>query len=112
MSGKQDRTWTVYADGEKREVLVPADWELIRSEEYRSLQAAATLLSDLDRSKAGRHKGDAEGQDPSGVSQGNPYLKEGQRIGTTISGSPIVYPSMLQRADLSDASLWTPGKKR
>lgn len=51
-----------------------------------------TLLLDLVRSPHGRHHGDAEYQDPSGASQGNPYLMVGQRIGTTMDGRPIIVP--------------------
>ena len=90
------------------EVKVPSGWTLVSTKRYERLQRAATLLSDLDRSDVGRHKGDVESQDPSGISQGTPHLSEGQRIGTTLSGAPIYYP-YFDRADLGDVDNWIIG---
>jgi hypothetical protein len=61
------------------------------------------LLGELDRSPNGRHEGDAESQDPTGISQGNPYLRPGTRIGTHISGKAIVVPGW---RDLTNADAW------
>lgn len=97
--------WTLPTPDGQFEVELPEGWHCIREDHFRKLKAAATFLSDLDRSEAGRHKGDTESQDPSGISRGNPFLTEGQRIGTTLSGTPIYYP-YFERADLSDVSLW------
>jgi hypothetical protein len=75
-----------------------------REEKYR-LQAAARLLSDLDRSPHGRHEGDAEGQDPTGESQGNPCLTTGQIIGYDIGGRPYVVPEPRERGVIA---AWRP----
>ena len=100
--------YTIHANGKMITIEVPEGWELIPTDILRRLQNSALLLNDLDRSEVGRHKGDVENQDPSGVSQGNKFLTEGQRIGTTISGKPIYYP-YFDKADLSDADLWLKG---
>jgi len=78
---------------------VPDGYEIISDTTYRWGNAARRLLSDLTRSPHGRHGGDAEFQTPGGVSQGNPFLKTGQRIGTSISGKPITVPEPARRAD-------------
>jgi len=98
---------TIGAGDERFTVELPDGWTVVRKEQLYRLQAAATLLSDLDRSMSGRHRGDGEGQDPTGVSQGNPFLHPGDRIGTTMSGRPIVVPEQTGFTDLGNPSLWT-----
>jgi hypothetical protein len=71
---------------------VPDGYRIASEAELYRGHAALSLLSDLDRSSAGRHKGDAEFQDPSGYSQGNPLLVPGMHVGHTISGQRIVVP--------------------
>ena len=71
---------------------VPDGWEAVQQDELRRLRAAANLLSDLDRSPAGRHKGDRESQDPSGVSQGNPLLPPGTHVGYDLGGRRLIVP--------------------
>jgi hypothetical protein len=65
-----------------------------QEEELRSLRRWRSLMLDLDRNRNGRHQGDADVGDPSGVSQGNPHLPTGAVIGYTIAGErvPIVHP--------------------
>lgn len=48
------------------------------------------LVTDLDRCEHGRHKQDPCFSCPDGQSTGNLYLTNGQRIGTTLRGDPIV----------------------
>jgi hypothetical protein len=47
-------------------------------------------LSDLDRCLHGRHAVDNCLSCPGGWSAGNPYLVDGQRIGTDLYGRPIL----------------------
>lgn len=55
------------------------------------------MVLDLDRSPAGRHEGDSENQDPSGVSRGNPRFVAGDVIGWDISGRAYVFPPRAER---------------
>jgi hypothetical protein len=71
---------------------LPDGYVPVPQEQLWRLQRAASLLSDLDRSPSGRHRGDAEYQNPSGFSQGNPLLPPGTHIGHTIGGLRIVVP--------------------
>jgi len=82
----------IHADGKVFHISVPDGYRVIRAAEYRQLLGAAKLLSDLDRSKVGRHIHDVESESPTGRSAGNPFLTAGQRIGTTIHGKPITVP--------------------
>lgn len=70
------------------------------SEQLLKLQPYALMLSDLDRNSNGRHEGDIDGYTDSGVSEGNPHLKEGQVIGYNISGHPYIVPPAGQRGKL------------
>lgn len=78
---------------------IPDDCVVIGREHYYRLQAFATIASDLDRSAVGRHEGDAESQDPTGRSQGNPIWPVGTHIGYTLDGDHIVIPAREQRHD-------------
>lgn len=77
-------------NGEK--YVVPDGYIPVPAEAHQNATEARELLGELDRSQHGRHEGDAESQDPSGTSQGNPLLREGQHIGYHISGKRIVVP--------------------
>lgn len=90
----QQLTWRQLAEEQQEQ-------ELARLRRFRS------LLLDLDRNEHGRHEGDADVGDPSGVSQGNPHLRPGQVIGYTIGGDqrPIVMPDREHR---HDPAAWTP----
>ena len=63
--------------------------ELYERERQRviELERYQIMLSDLDRNEAGRHQGDSDVGDPTGISQGNPWLRTGQAIGYTIHGN-------------------------
>lgn len=83
---------------------VPEGYDIISNQAKRKGQLAVQLLSDLDRSPVGRHKGDAESQDPTGISQGNLLLPPGTHIGHGLSGAHrIVVPD---DPNLSDADAW------
>lgn len=59
------------------------------------------MLSDLSRNENGRHEGDGDFGDPSGMSQGNPHLKTGDVIGYSLGGSwKYVVPEPRRRHDL------------
>lgn len=81
-----------------------------QEDELRALRAFRSVLLDLDRNGNGRHEGDADVGDPSGVSKGNPHLRPGAVIGYTIGGRerPIVMPG---RADRHRPEAWTPEPK-
>lgn len=93
---------------ERLPYLCPVGYAVTYDTHRERAQAAQTLLSDLDRSPSGRHRGDSEYQDPSGVSQGNPLLAPGTHIGYTMDGAHIVVPDRIEPRgpDLGDAKLW------
>lgn len=73
----------------------PLTWRelyLMKSEENTVLQAFQRIVVDLDRNENGRHEGDVDVGDPSGVSQGNPNIQTGQTFAYDISGRPYVMP--------------------
>lgn len=80
---------------------VPEGYEVIDCDYLKRLMAFTAIVSDLDRSAVGRHLGDAESQDPTGTSQGNPILPVGMHIGYTINGDHIVVPPRDVRHDPS-----------
>lgn len=66
------------------------------------LQGYRTMLADLARNEQGRHQGDSDCFDPTGVSQGNPHLKTGDVIGYSIHGTwKYVVPEPHLRRDLN-----------
>ena len=91
---------------------IPGGWHLVRETEFHRLLDVQVILSDLDRCEHGRHAGDVCGGTAgcNGPSKGNPFLQMGQRIGTTISGVPIIVPASGPhiRVNLGDPVLWTP----
>ena len=108
-----DQTWSdttaVAPDGEYRRLT----WrEMVRMTRDRldGAERIVSVVSDLDRCPHGRHEQDdcsmcqAEGHDRN---QGNPYLTPGTRVGTDLSGDPIVYPG--PNAD-RDPGAWRGGK--
>ena len=82
---------------------LPAGFVPARKGEIAQGKAALALLGELDRSAHGRHEGDAESQDPTGISQGNQLLPAGTHIGHHISGRRIVVPPWRQ---LTDPDAW------
>lgn len=87
--------------------ILPNGFIPVSEQQISSLRACHALLGDLDRSENGRHEGDAEMQSATGTSQGNPFLKTGTRVGTTISGAPIVVPPWSQ---LQNPEAWVKDK--
>ena len=80
-------------------------WKQLYEREHQEvvrLQGFARMLNDLDRNTSGRHEGDVDGYDPTGVSQGNPHLSTGMVIGYSIAGwrRPYVVPEARLRGDL------------
>lgn len=76
---------------------------IISRSEYQRLNECRRIISDLDRSEHGRHAGDVESQSPTGVSEGNPHaLPPGQRIGTTLHGSPITWGDLVGILEATD----------
>lgn len=83
---------------------VPDGYDVVHESRKQRGDMAVQLLNDLDRSPHGRHKGDVESQDPSGVSQGNPLLPPGTHIGYSLYGNRrIVVPDI---HDLANAEAW------
>jgi hypothetical protein len=72
-----------------------------RAEEIARLRKFEGLVLDLDRNENGRHEGDADVGDPTGVSQGNPLMHAGDVIGYRLGGHPYVMPERSQRYDPS-----------
>lgn len=94
-------------DGSGLRHLTWKEWAGKLEETNRELRFWATLVQDLDRSPHGRHIGDAEVQDPSGISRGNPLLPEGQILGFTMSGTSRAYviPGRLDKHK-PDPAVW------
>jgi hypothetical protein len=66
-----------------------------------ALEGYALMLSDLSRNEHGRHQGDVDSFDPTGISQGNPHLRIGDVIGYSLGGSwKYVVPDPLLRGQL------------
>lgn len=74
-------------------------WAAELEKQARRLSGFAMIVADLDRSPNGRHEGDAETEDPTGVSQGNPHIREGQIFGYTLGGDCYVMPPKGRRSD-------------
>jgi hypothetical protein len=99
-------TWTVPVNGEQVTVEVPDGYRLITNERSQRETRALLILSDMDRCEHGRHEGD-DCFGCGGPSVGNMFVVKGARIGTTLSGSPILIPDPDEaRSDRSDATLW------
>lgn len=72
----------------------------VREAEIRRLSVFATMVADLDRNANGRHEGDYDSGDPTGISQGNPHIREGQTIGYSLHRTyAYVMPPRFQRND-------------
>lgn len=79
-----------------------ATWRELAEElrqDVANLRRFQRMVTDLDRNEHGRHEGDADVGDPTGVSQGNPRLKTGDVLGYSLSGTPYVVPERGQRHD-------------
>jgi hypothetical protein len=74
---------------------VPDGCMIVSNVEWERVTGMAMLVSDLDRCVHGRHATDGCSycaQDTGGMSTGNLLLPPGTRIGTTMTGLPIVVP--------------------
>jgi hypothetical protein len=71
---------------------VPEGVRMLHEAEFTRMQYLAGVVSDLDRSPHGCHRGKSESQDPTGVSQGNDLVPPGSAIGYSRSGRPWVVP--------------------
>lgn len=73
--------------------------ELFELERNARLEAERwrSIVADLHRNPTGRHEGDVDGNDPTGVSQGNPRFAAGDIVGWNISGRPYIYPPAAER---------------
>jgi hypothetical protein len=95
-------------DGESH--LVPLTWRQVaedRAADLSRLQPFVTLINDLDRNPNGRHEGDADVGDPTGVSHGNPRLRTGDVLGWDIGGTAYVMPP---RGLRHDPTAWRSGR--
>lgn len=70
-----------------------------QQEEIWRLRKFQRMVNDLDRNEHGRHEGDADVGDPTGVSHGNPRLKTGDILGYQLGGIPYVMPERGKRHD-------------
>ncbi|MFD8335597.1 hypothetical protein ACFV42_23500 [Streptomyces solisilvae] len=65
--------------------------------------ARAGILQSLDRCRHGRHETNRCLECPDGLSEGNPYLKAGQKIGFDAHGDVLYVPGP---EDFNDAGAW------
>lgn len=73
----------------------------LTQKEYEDLLDFQRMVLDLTRNEHGRHEGDADVGDVTGVSRGNPFLKEGDIIGFSIGGRwKYVVPARGKRHDV------------
>lgn len=81
--------------------------ELYEQEKERRIRAEQfqKILMDLDRNEHGRHEGDADVGDPTGVSQGNPWIRTYEAIGYDIGGRVYRMPD---RANRHNPAAWGP----
>ena len=78
-------------------------WKQLYEREHTrrlELEECQILLADLSRNEHGRHQGDGDSYDPTGISQGNPHLNSGDVIGYSIHGThKYVVPEPQRRRD-------------
>lgn len=78
----------------------PQTWKQLYEREHEKrlkLEAYRIMLADLGRNQNGRHEGDGDVYDATGISHGNPHLKTGDVIGYTLGGSwmyVVPYPHL------------------
>jgi hypothetical protein len=92
--------WETGPDGEGHST--PLTWQQVAEQqagELAHLRRFVTLINDLDRNENGRHEGDTDVGDPTGISHGNPHLHTGDVLGWNISGQPYVMPPRGRRHD-------------
>ncbi|AEM88995.1 hypothetical protein [Streptomyces violaceusniger] len=66
-------------------------------------RSLAVIVQSLDRCRHGRHVVDPCGSCPNGLSEGNPHLKPGQKVGYDVHGETLYVPGP---DHLSDARAW------
>lgn len=72
--------------------------ELLRRE-VSELRRFQQMVLDLDRNANGRHEGDPDVYDPTGISQGNPLVRTGEVLGYGLRGDKYVMPERGRRHD-------------
>lgn len=77
-----------------------------REQQVQRLRGFQAIVADLDRNPNGRHEGDADVDDPTGVSQGNPKFTTGDVVGYQLGGKPYLMPP---RGKRSDPQAWRAG---
>jgi hypothetical protein len=96
------RQWVADEESEDGGRFRPVAWKEIaleQEETIRRLRGFQKIISDLDRNENGRHEGDSDVGDRTGVSQGNPRLWSDRVIGFDMSGRPYVMPDREHRHD-------------
>jgi hypothetical protein len=73
--------------------------------EISRLRKFQIMVMDLDRNEHGRHQGDIDTGDHTGVSRGNPNLMAGQVLGYSLGGGVYVVP---ERDKRHDPDAWGP----
>jgi hypothetical protein len=97
-----DQCLWVSDDSEFGGHLEPIKWRevaLESAQEVKRLRGFQQIIADLDRNEHGRHEGDIDCGDRSGISQGNPRLWSDRVIGYDISGRPYIMPEQGRRND-------------
>jgi hypothetical protein len=89
--GAQRMTW--------RELCEAQETELIKLRKFQQ------IVSDLDRNEHGRHEGDIDTFDPTGISNGNPKFCTGEVIAYSLGGKPYIMPA---RGNRHDPDSWLP----
>jgi len=73
--------------------------------EVRLLHGFAQIVNDMSRNEFGRHEGDYDTNDPTGVSRGNPHHRVGDVFGYSIGGRRRAY-ARPERAREGDPDAW------
>lgn len=98
----------VLDDSEEGGHFEPVKWREIAqqyAEENKRLRGFQKIISDLDRNENGRHEGDNDYGDQTGVSRGNPRIWSDRVIGYDIGSRPYIMP---ERENRHDPEAWMP----
>lgn len=87
-----------YVDDEKVRLTWKELYEITKTELDRA-EKFARIAHDLSRNVRGRHEGDSDVFDPTGISQGNPNFSTGDVVGYQVGGRPYFMPPWNQRHD-------------
>jgi hypothetical protein len=96
-------TWVADGDG-YRQLTWQEKCEQLEAENRR-LQGFARMIRDLSRNEYGRHEGDADFNDPTGISQGNPHIGVGEVFGYSIGGHRRAYARPIRELE-GDPEAW------